>query len=247
MRFNLSEIELSRNDLRRDINLPKETSGDLAEFWGIMTGDGFANYYKENEDYMLAIAGHKKHDYDYHSNYIRPLILKLFRITPSFYIAKNQETLYTTLRSKALITFLSEYGFPLGKKVNIRIPNWIYEKDEYMSAFLRGLADTDFSLTFKNKGHGHNYPVIRAAFKGKLLVKGVEGILESFGISFNSQYDIREFSKQTGKYYTKSHIYICGKKNLELWMKYIDFKNDNHLKKFYYWQTNGVYPPHLLD
>jgi len=55
---------------------------------------------------------------------------------------------------------LIDIGFKKGRKGQIDIPKWIYSERKYMIYFIKGLADTDFSLHFRK-----SYPII--GFKSK--------------------------------------------------------------------------------
>ena len=48
MKFDLSEIKLSRKDVLRGLRFPSEMSEQLAEDIGIMIGDGCISTYKSN-------------------------------------------------------------------------------------------------------------------------------------------------------------------------------------------------------
>ena len=51
-----TKIELSRKDKKRNVILPKIHTKELAEFIGILTGDGYMNYYPSQHKYLLEIA-----------------------------------------------------------------------------------------------------------------------------------------------------------------------------------------------
>ena len=48
MKFDLSEIKLSRKDVKRGLKFPSEMNEQLAEDIGIMIGDGCILSYKHN-------------------------------------------------------------------------------------------------------------------------------------------------------------------------------------------------------
>ena len=77
MKFNMSKIKLSNKDIRRGLVLPKFPSKELAEFIGIIIGDGYLHH-KQNK-YVMGIVGNPKTDLIYF-NKIQQLILKLFNI-----------------------------------------------------------------------------------------------------------------------------------------------------------------------
>ena len=136
MKFDLSKIELSKNDIKRELKLPEKPSEELAEFFGIMKGDGYLNYYHYQNKYLLEIAGDKNLDKDYLQNYVKKLVKELFNLNSSFFIRKRQNTMYLRLISKGLITYLIKAGFKKGKKGNINAPSWISSHKEYMLYFI---------------------------------------------------------------------------------------------------------------
>ena len=74
MKFNLSKVKLSDNDIKRGLVLPKQPSEELAEFIGILTGDGYINYYPYQYKYLLEIAGDSRLDKDYLTIYVENLV-----------------------------------------------------------------------------------------------------------------------------------------------------------------------------
>ncbi|NYZ79935.1 hypothetical protein H0N95_01645, partial [Candidatus Micrarchaeota archaeon] len=152
MKFDLSKVEFSKNDLRNKITLPSEMSLELAELIGIHAGDGFMNYYVRpgKRDYIIVYSGDSRDDYEYHVTYIAGLYMKLFNKKVTHGLRVKHE-IQTYVRSKAILTFLNRVcDLPLGKKQDLTIPNAVSEAgDDFVKAFIRGLADTDFSLCFK--------------------------------------------------------------------------------------------------
>jgi len=53
MKFDLSNIELSYNDIRKNLTLPIKPSKELAEFIGILIGDGYIGYYEKYNNRKL--------------------------------------------------------------------------------------------------------------------------------------------------------------------------------------------------
>ena len=59
MEFDLSEIKLSCYDIKRGLDLPNKPSEELAEFIGILAGDGYINFDPKKYSYIIDIAGNK--------------------------------------------------------------------------------------------------------------------------------------------------------------------------------------------
>lgn len=148
--------------------------------------------------------------------------------------------------SRAIFTFFTRtINIPSGKKAKIVvIPSLFFNNSQFLLSLIRGIGDTDFSLTFKRKNKKVNYyPVIKLDSASKTLVEQLSGILSSFGFNIYAAFDRRIFDKRTGKFYTKSQLYLSGNKNLELWMRLISFSNPKNLTKYLVWKKFGFCLP----
>jgi len=227
MKFDLSSIELSKNDIKRNLKLPEYPSKELAEFMGIMFGDGFANYYPYQHKYLLEIAGDSRFDKDFLKNYAKNLINDLFNLEPSFYLSKTRNSMNLRIISKGLITYLFRIGFKNGKKGQIEVPFWISSNRDLMLSFLKGIADTDCSIHFRE----NKYPIITFGSISKPLVSDVFNVLKKEQFELNNFYKETRFDRRTNKNYTIYKIRLNGHKNLKNWMKLISFRNSRHLNK----------------
>lgn len=73
MKFDLSKIEMSKNDLKRKLKLPLKMSSLLAEDIGIMVGDGhIGKWIRPGKaiDYQIACYGNASLDEEYVVGYI---------------------------------------------------------------------------------------------------------------------------------------------------------------------------------
>lgn len=247
MGFNLECIEYSRYDKKRKIKLPVKLTPDLSELIGIITGDG--NIYVKNKRYELLIVGDANEDLEYHKKHINSLFKKIFNVSPSTKIRvfKNLRRCVTTkFESKAITSFLTaQVGLPNGKKSNIKIPKCIINTNkENICRFLRGLADTDFSIKFKTRYRKKNYyPIIIGHFSSNSFVEELKDLLNSIGFSSHIEKRIK-FNKKNNKKYYSSSINIVGKKNFKKWMDYIGFSNKRHLIRYNVWEKIGYCPPY---
>lgn len=240
IKFDLTKIEFSNNDEKRGVTLPSEPNTKLAELIGILIGDGHVAYYPKCHNYDIEISGHSDHDYSYHKDHINYLIKDLFNITPKFFIWKTRNEMRSRILSKAIFNFMKMMEFPGGRKGNMPVSAWIMKDGEYMRSFLRGLADTDFSLVFKRRSNGkYSYPVIKGSIKNRNVIGSVEKILKVLKIKYCVCYDENKYDKRSERNQTIHSIYIYGKKNLELWMKLVGFNNKKHLNKYIEWKNNG--------
>lgn|SRR3989344_7497623 len=237
----------SRSDIKRGITPPKFLTTELAEFMGILMGDGHLGIYiKPNVRplYGLEISGDMNEDKEYFPYFAR-LFRHLFctKLHISFDEPKN--TVKSRINSKAILTYFRALDMPIGNKNdNARVPKIILRASiEVKSAFLRGIADTDFSLTFKwRKKTLHSYPVIQASFKSPQLVADLCDLLASLGIHYTSHVE-RNFDMRIHKWDVKHSIYIRGHENLLHWMNSIGFSNKKHMSKYEIFKTYGMVPP----
>lgn len=230
--FDISEIPSTKEDRARFTKLPDKPSEEIAELIGILTGDGFMNHYTSRgwNEFVIEISGDSRHDKIYHTTYISPLIKKLFSIEPRVYYSKNENSMKLALRSKHIFLFLKELGFPCGKKGQIQIPEWIKNNDKFMTAFLRGFADTDGCLAIKKR----NYLVIRLCSISVILFQDIDIWLRKKGFTLSwGQYT--QYDKRTEKQYTRCSMDINGRRHLKMWMEQIGFSNERHLSKYRKW------------
>ena len=232
--FDLSSIKLNAYDKKRNLTLPKESSRELAEFLGVLTGDGFMNRYSGGKT-EIAIAGDSRLDLTYHNKFVIPLAKKLFNLVPKTYFIKDKNAINSKLCSKGLFEYLLLLGFKRGKKGRkLGIPNWILNNPVYMLNFIRGLSDTDGSLSLidKHQKKYNFYPRITFCSISKILIFLVRSWLIKKGFKTSVIYDAKEYDKRTNTYSIKSDLYLNGRNNLEKWMNLVSFRNSRHLRKY---------------
>lgn len=119
------------------IHIPKH-SVELAEFMGIMQGDGHLG------DYQVLMVTNSETDMD-HACFVGCLGEKLFKVTPVIRPRKHEKAVRVLFSSKLMVEALHLFGMPIGNKIfhGLSIPPWILSSSEYKAAFIRGLFDTD--------------------------------------------------------------------------------------------------------
>lgn len=117
-------------------------SSDLAEFIGIMLGDG--NLWENR----VKIA-FNKNDLRY-IGYVRNLFEKIFGILPRIEHSKKLNGSFLVCNNKILTNKLLALGLKRGNKINnsIIIPRWIKENKNYSKRCIKGLIDTDGCIYF---------------------------------------------------------------------------------------------------
>ena len=242
-----SEIGFSNKDKSDNIILPSYLDENLAEFIGIVAGDGHLNCYSRNNwrYYSIVITCNLNEDKFYFNNVIQSKFKKLFNTCLNITCNKKKNYFNAYNYSKAIVNYINKnFSIPIGNKSSdVNIPNNIMESGKLVLFFIRGLADTDFSLSFKNKGKLHDYPVIKGSFKSRILVDNLNKSLTNFGFCTNVCFNERNFDKRFGKGYERHSIYLSGKNNLEKWISLIGFNNPRLMTKYMIWKKFGYCLP----
>lgn len=214
---------------------------EIAEICGIITGDGHLSRYisPERTDYRIEIVGDKIEEVEYFK-YISQLFYKIFNRKLKLKIEDEYSRLY--VHSKNILDFLESTGLIVGKKSDkSRIPSKILNDETASLYFLKGLADTDFCVTFKKGSRKRNsYPKIVAEFASKNLIEDIEVILKRLGMNYYKQ---TKLTKNAFGSFVHHRLEIDGKKNLDKWIKLIGFSNPKHLTKIKVWEKLGYCPP----
>ena len=168
------------------INVPKSIkkpyfSKELAEFVGIMLGDGGIS------KYQLSITLHRFDDKEY-SKIVVALVKKLFNVPVGTYYRKKDLSVSFIISRIELVRFsVDTLGLKIGNKIKqqVDIPDWIKQNKLYSIACVRGLIDTDGSVfTHKYQVNGKFYKYKKLAFTScsKPLRHSVFSILKNNGM-----------------------------------------------------------------
>lgn len=138
-------ICMNRTDRVR-IKIPNKTSSELAEFIGILLGDGHVS----RKGIDIALNADVDREY---SLFVRSLIKKLFAVEPKVSVKKN--CLHVRVNSIMLAKYLGERGLKWGNKIlnKATIPGYVAADPQLLSACIRGLTDTDGGVFLKQKGY----------------------------------------------------------------------------------------------
>lgn len=225
--------KISKGNTKK-IKMPRD-SIKLAEFFGIMLGDGNSHrtcFYKSRKNkrgtYSIKIVGDSRYDRDYLINYVKPLIKELFEIEvkqglfkPKKEEFKSKNAMFLVAYGTELITFLEKKGFKPGNKIKnkLEIPKWIKKNSKFLAVCLRGLYDTDGGIYKLNNQNTH-----QAVFTNfnKILLKDVR----------DSLIKLRIYPSRITK---GNKIYITKKSELKKFLKQIGFRNLKHFNKIKKW------------
>ena len=204
-------------------------NNQLAEFIGILLGDG--NLHKTST--CITIVGSIE-EKGYYEDHVIPLIKNLFEVNPKLRKRNDRNAYYIQFHSKKAMDFLLRIGMIRGNKKNARIPPVIKTNKEYITAFLRGLFDTDGCLKFSKQNKERlYYPRIRLGLLDSPLVYEIKGLLHKLEFNFSVYKNTRFNGLITYE--------ISGCKNLERWMKEIGSNNPVQLSKYLVWKKYGFY------
>ncbi len=123
---------------RRDLAIPSIRSEKLAEFFGIMLGDGHVS-----PTQIQVTLGTKEAEY---AEYVRVLVESIFKTSAKTMLRGNgYRTVY--VGSTEIVRWLHAEGLVSNKvKSQVAAPPWIFKNELYMKGFLRGFFDTDGSI-----------------------------------------------------------------------------------------------------
>ncbi len=201
---------------------------------GVHVGDG--NMYSYDRTHRITYSGNLANEKNFYKEFLAKLIEKIYRVKPHYHERKEDNTVLLMVDKKELLQLKNKIlGLPIGTKDKIEIPIKIRNNKKLIKWFMRGLGDTDFSLSFKKNRKGiHTEPRLELYTKSKKLFEQTKLILREFGFTFGED----EFK---GKY-KGFMIRIYGKRNLQLWLDNFGFSNPWILLKIKVWKKLGYFP-----
>lgn len=188
---------------------------ELAEFIGIMLGDGGMS------GYQVSVTLHSIDDFEY-GKFVASLMQKLFGVAPSVYMRKDVHAYSIVLARKKAVEYLCSLGLVMGNKVRqqICIPAWILENEDYSLACMRGLMDTDGSVylhRYRVNGTQYQYKKLCFSSASGPLRRDVQLILHRFGSAATC---------------SGTNVRIDAIKDVERYMRVIKSHNPKHLKRY---------------
>ncbi len=201
-------------NIRHGFRMP-EFSQDLAEFVGIILGDGSLTAAQ------LKITLNSVEDAEY-IDYVRKQANKLFDYQPSIYPVKTAKAVNLVLSGVDLVENLVKLGLKIGNKVEnqVGVPDWINENDIYERACLRGLMDTDGGILKHNYFvNGKHYSYLKICFtnNSKPLRDFVFKTLNDCGFSAKSSFNkVWLYSEEE----VRKYVHVVGSSNYRLWRRF---------------------------
>ncbi len=227
------DFDGSTTDVLRKICTPISMSVLLAEDMGFHAGDGHMSIESNGwgKKYRFSYSGDSRMDLDYFVNVLIPRKKKLFNLNVNYRKDPRSNSIEARFPSKKLLKFYAYLGLPIGKKKNLRVPKCIRDSGkEIQKAFLRGVADSDFSLTMKNRPNGL-YPVLQLTSISFLFIEDAKLLLIKLGFRPISCVK-NQFDERFGKVITTYILEMNGKNQTLKWMQEIGFSNKKHHLQF---------------
>ncbi len=207
------------------MKFPSLNDRRLAEFIGIMLGDGCMGIYDSRDgkrtktQYQVKVTlDSRERDF---SKYVLNLMKLLFQIEPRVSYKKNENTVDIRTFRKGVLNFLVErVGLELSPKVNsARIPERFIGNNLELYV-LRGLFDTDGSVVL-TKNNGILYPRLELRICPSPMQEQVIEILERREFDFKVQ-------KLDGG---KIRVRLNGRKELGRWLRVVGTSNLKHVRR----------------
>ena len=155
-------------------------SANLAEFVGIVLGDGGIS------KYQVVVTLHITDDKEY-SEYVASLLRKLFRTRVGISYRPKSSVVNIVISRIELVNYCTKIlGLKIGNKVaqQVDIPNWIKQNKKYSIACVRGLVDTDgsiFTHSYKVNGKWYHYKKFAFTSLSRPMLNSVFKIFEAQG------------------------------------------------------------------
>lgn len=230
------------------INISKKNS-DIAEICGAIIGDGWI----ETKGKALYITGHPTEDKVYYDQYLASLFSKNFiKVKPKIY--RYWRVYGFGVYKQKIIKEIIKLGIKTGNKSsNIRIPKWIFVKEKFMIAVLRGIFDSDGSF-YCGKCYGkydnafrkkyHCQPRIQITSISKNLIIDTFKIMLDLGFH-PEKIKSRKEGFKCGRNCKKSYLIRLNRlKEIKNWFKLFKLSaNPKHISKFKLWIKFGFCPP----
>jgi intein/homing endonuclease len=197
----------------------------LAEFVGIMLGDGSIGQYNTKVKDKIKIHRRVKVTLDSRNkeyiNYVATIMKEILRVEPKVYFRKGENAVdISTYRKDALKFVINVIGLKFSPKWNNMVVPEQLRKGKLGLMVLRGLFDTDGCLSMFNN-NGTIYPRIEIRLSPSPAQEQINSILDEYDFHYKIQ------SQDKGK----TRIRISGINELNKWFELIGSSNPIHIKK----------------
>jgi len=209
------QFKKSKAFVPRTIKKPRH-SAKLAEFCGIMLGDGGIT------QRQISIFLHRTDDKAY-MKFVAQIIVDLFGTPFQISDRKDKGTQTLVVSRTALVNFcIDQLGLKVGNKTEqqVSVPKWIMKRHSFRISCLRGLIDTDGCVVIHRytvKGKKYHYKKLQFCSASKPLREKVALILN----------DLELPARIKGR-----HVWLDSKKSVRSYFKTVGSNNPKHLKRY---------------
>lgn len=198
-------------------DLPSRYTEDLAEYVGILLGDGGIT----PGQVCVTLNGEADKDY---VKFVADLKTYLFGTKPRILQRKDSKAIEIYLNGIQLVGYLTSIGLKIGNKVKqqVDVPIWIKASKSYKMACLRGLMDTDggvFLHRYKVNGKVYIYKKICFSNHSLPLLYFVAQALKDLGLT----------PKMITKIENKK-VWLYNKEEVECYLSLVGTHNSRLLK-----------------
>ena len=243
------KVRPSNWDKHRNIRIPTKPNEDLAEETGIHIGDGALSMGVKKTGrhyYWHRISGSIIDDRIYLQYHVLPLIQKLYNVPEKARINESQHEMSYVYESRAVAQFKSlVLGLPAGKKIGITMPTVFTRDSKLIRACIKGITDTDGTVTFHKRRGRHRYPQILIKNSSRPLIEQMADLIEKeLGVNTSLTLDKLYQDSKIIRRRPMNWLRVNGEEALQIWMKKIGLANPSHLSRLMVWKKYGVIPPY---
>lgn len=215
--------KISNFKLRGTAKTPNELTPKLAEFVGMLLGDGSITSFKN----QICISMDAVLDKKYINEITKTYFIDLFGKEPLIYQSKRSRNIRCLIYSREICTYLTlVLNLPKGeRKYSIKniIPEVFFKDKELLKAVIRGLFDTEGGFYQHNK----TSPRLYIYNTSKYLLKSIHRALIELGYNAIMK---------------KRWVKICRKEDIVKFFKEIGTNNEQKRLKYEIWLKEGKVP-----
>lgn len=188
------------------------------------------------ENKTLTITGNslEKEHYDYISKKIK----NLFGLKSNIRNLKNQNAMQLRVHSTELIKYLQKNGMVVGNKIKNKasLPKWIFKKERFIYATLRGLFDTDGGVYYKQKKYKR--AIIEFQTKSPYIFKDIISLLQKTKFIYSKSSTSSGFVKES----FTTNIRIQHQEDVKRFMRLIGSANPKNIIRYEHFIKKGFIP-----
>ncbi len=191
---------------------------DMALFYGILLGDGCIS--RSCNQWRVVVTCSFYDDKDFFDKVVIPTARRLRGKNVRYIERKKYGKIEMNFADKEFFNHLSDLGFPIGKKLDIIIPNVFFD-NMLEKHVIAGIFATDGSLALVNN-NGYLYPRIEIHMNSFRLLNQIRKYLIENGLKGNI------YKGNNNSY----RLEFPGKRNLLEFSEKIGFVNPKQLQRF---------------